>query len=37
MASCCKRTKIMDPYKEEVTELLYERSNISSAIVYDRF
>jgi len=36
MAECCERTKILDPYREEITGLLEQYPNITSAIINDR-
>lgn len=36
MAQCCSRTKILDPYKGEITTLLETWPNITSAIIHDR-
>jgi transposase len=36
MAKCCERTKILDPYKNEITNLLETWPNITSAIIHDR-
>ena len=36
MAECCKRTKILDPYKDEIAALLETWPSITSAIIHDR-
>ena len=36
MAECCTRTKILDPYKDEITTLLETWPSITSAIIHDR-
>ena len=36
MAECCTRTKILDPYKKEISTLLETWPNITSAIIHDR-
>jgi Transposase and inactivated derivatives len=36
MSKCCERTKILDPYKSEITTLLETWPNITSAIIHDR-
>jgi transposase len=36
MAKCCERSKILDPYKQEITELLELWPTITSAIIHDR-
>jgi len=36
MAQCCERTKILDPYRNEITALLETWPNITSAIIHDR-
>jgi len=36
MAACCDRSKILDPYRTEITTLLETWPNITSAIVHDR-
>ena len=36
MAECCTRTRILDPYKDEITALLETWPNITSAIIHDR-
>ena len=36
MSECCSRSKLLDPYKGEITELLENWPNITSAIVHDR-
>ena len=36
MGESCERSKILDPYKGEITELLKKWSNITSAIIHDR-
>ena len=36
MAQCCSRSKILDPYKDEVVTLLETWPNITSAIIHDR-
>lgn len=36
MTECCERSKQLDPYRSEITELLETWSNITSAIVHDR-
>ena len=36
MARCCERTKILDPYKDEITALLQTWSGITSACIHDR-
>ena len=35
MSECCERSKLMDPYREEITELLERWPNITSAIIHD--
>ncbi len=36
MSECCERSKILDPYKSEITTLLETWNNITSAIIHDR-
>jgi len=36
MAQCCERTKLLDPYRKDITALLETWPNITSAIIYDR-
>jgi len=36
MAQCCERTKILDPYKGEITAPLETWPSITSAIIHDR-
>lgn len=36
MARCRERAKILDPYQQEIKELLQQYSRITSAIIYDR-
>ena len=36
IAQCCERTKILDPYRTEISTLLETWPNITSAIIHDR-
>jgi hypothetical protein len=36
MAECRERTKILDPYREEITVFLETYPNITAAIINDR-